>query len=78
MAVEFRNIVAAALKRPLPATMLFSYPAVEDIARYAAAELFGAPAAVAPAGKAKLLDRIEDLSDAEVDELLAGRSEGRV
>jgi NADPH:quinone reductase-like Zn-dependent oxidoreductase/SAM-dependent methyltransferase/NADP-dependent 3-hydroxy acid dehydrogenase YdfG/acyl carrier protein len=81
MAVEFRNIMAAALKRPLPATMLFSYPAIEDIARYAAAELFGAPAVVAaaaPAGRAKLLDRIEDLSDAEVDELLAGRIEGAV
>ena len=76
MAVEFRNILAAALQRPLPATMLFSYPAIEDITRYIAAELFSPLENARPAENGNLLDRIEDLSDAEVDALLAGRIGG--
>ena len=34
MAVEFRNVLSAAVCRPLPATLLFSYPALEDLMRH--------------------------------------------
>jgi NADPH:quinone reductase-like Zn-dependent oxidoreductase/acyl carrier protein len=77
MAVEFRNIVASAVKQSLPATMLFSYPAVDDIASYVAAELFGKATSTQPADSGSdLLNQIEDLSDADIDELLAGRIGG--
>src|SRR5581483_4298796 len=66
MAVEFRNALAAAVNRPLPATLLFSYPAIEDITNYLAGELYGKPASVAAAPAGTTLERIEDLSDEDV------------
>jgi acyl transferase domain-containing protein len=41
MAVEFRNALAGAIQRSLPATLLFSYPALEDIAGHVSRDLFG-------------------------------------
>ena len=40
MAVEFRNALAAAVGRPLPVTLLFSYPAIGDLTKFLAAELW--------------------------------------
>ncbi len=74
MAVEFRNALASAIKRPLPATILFSYPAIEDVAGFLHGELFGAPAE--PTKPGNVLAQIEDLSDEAVDRLLAERTGG--
>jgi acyl transferase domain-containing protein/NADPH:quinone reductase-like Zn-dependent oxidoreductase/acyl carrier protein len=46
MAVELRNAIAAAIDRPLPATLLFDYPSIDSVAAYiecdVVPELFGA------------------------------------
>jgi acyl carrier protein len=76
MAVELRNVLKAdlALDTSLPATLVFDHPTVEAIARFLERQVFGAAAAppeLAPADGA--LDRIEQLSDDEVDRLLSQR-----
>jgi acyl carrier protein len=74
MAVEYRNALAAAIEKPLPATLLFSYPAITDLTTFLMNELF--PRAVEEAADSgNLLERIEDLSDDDVDRLLAQRTE---
>ena len=77
MAVEFRNSLASAVKQSLPSTLLFSYPAIDNLTVYLG-ELLSLTAAsdpvapiVAPAGTQNALDGIEDLSDEEVDRMLA-------
>jgi hypothetical protein len=55
-------------------TLLFSYPAIDDITAYVTAELFGPPAVEqAPASSSNVFDAIEELSDEEVDRLLSVR-----
>jgi NADPH:quinone reductase-like Zn-dependent oxidoreductase/SAM-dependent methyltransferase/NADP-dependent 3-hydroxy acid dehydrogenase YdfG len=86
MAVEFRNTLAASIERPLPATLLFSYPAVDDIATHVGRDLLGwsdgspasaaAAAASASTDGAQVLGAIEDLSDEEVDRLFAQQLKG--
>jgi hypothetical protein len=84
MAVEFRNALSNAIERPLPATLLFSYPALEDIANHLANDVLGlasaevsasesAPAAAAPSAPqgSNVLDSIEDMSDEDIDRLFA-------
>jgi acyl transferase domain-containing protein len=83
MAVELRNLLGTglALPRKLPATLVFDYPTVEALAAYLVRE-------VVPQSEAEpstpitnrsisedttLIDAIEDLSDEEVDQLLAGK-----
>jgi len=77
MAVEFRNALAAAVERSLPATLLFSYPALDDIAGHLAHDVFGWTTAedTTPAAHTEdqVLGNIEDLSDEEVDRLFAQR-----
>jgi NADPH:quinone reductase-like Zn-dependent oxidoreductase/SAM-dependent methyltransferase/acyl carrier protein len=82
MAVEFRNALAAALGQTLPATLLFSYPALEDIASHLACDVFGwssdAPEPVSARDDgAALLGAIEDLSDEEVERLLSSHTESK-
>jgi acyl transferase domain-containing protein len=84
MAVEFRNALSVAVERSLPATLLFSYPALDDIAGFLARDVFawtdGAAAAPdatpnaapdAPPSDDDLLGSIEDMSDEEVERLFA-------
>jgi NADPH:quinone reductase-like Zn-dependent oxidoreductase/SAM-dependent methyltransferase len=83
MAVEFRNALSNAIERPLPATLLFSYPALEDIANHLAKDVLGlasdgasvsesaaAAAQSAPQGS-NVLDSIEDMSDEDIERLFA-------
>ncbi len=77
MAVELRNVLGTAVGQPLPATLLFDYPSVEALAAYIARELGVAAEQSAPAATAApaaVFDRIEDLSDEEVDRLLAEKT----
>ena len=81
LAVELRNNLATAAAMPLPATLLFDYPTVDALATFlqqalgfATASIDGA--AVAPPAAApttNLVGAIEDMSDDEVDRLLAER-----
>jgi len=74
MAVEFRNTLSAALGQNLPATLLFSYPALDDVTQFVSGLLWArAPQAVqAPvANTGELLDRLEHLSDEELDNLIS-------
>jgi acyl carrier protein len=81
MAVEFRNALATSLGQPLPSTLLFNYPAIEDITQYVAAEVLNLVPTVPKAGLngavptgVALVNEIEDLSDEEVERLLADRT----
>jgi acyl transferase domain-containing protein/acyl carrier protein len=76
MAIELRNAMAKEVGQSLPATLLFNYPAVEDITLYLGKLLLGdtvvSELAEASAGaRRNTLDDIEDLSDEEVDRMLA-------
>jgi hypothetical protein len=79
MAVELRNLLKAdlALDTTLPATLVFDHPTVDAIARFLERLVFGeTPPPPAPAPAAGALDRIEQLSDDEVDRLLSERLGG--
>lgn len=84
MAVELRNGLAASVGRGLPATLLFDYPTVDGIVGYLVTEVLklkapATAAAVADRGRpssANAVDTIEDMSDEEVEALLA-RKRGR-
>ena len=79
MAVELRNLLGTglALKRKLPATLVFDYPTLESLADYLAREVLPATAdksalpAAAPTSAANVIATIEELSEAEVDRLWA-------
>jgi SAM-dependent methyltransferase len=77
MAVELRTVLGAdlGLTHSLPATLIFDYPSIEDIARYLRGVMLLAeePASIAtaepPAAKTTAAD-IEALSDEEIEALL--------
>jgi acyl transferase domain-containing protein/NADPH:quinone reductase-like Zn-dependent oxidoreductase len=83
MAVELRNLLGSSLdlKRPLPVTLVYDYPTVLAINEYLAQEILNLEAvpvaegqpqpAASPANESAMLESIEDLSDDDVDRLLA-------
>jgi Phosphopantetheine attachment site len=75
LAVELRNTLMHSLRADVPATLLFDYPTIGSIAAYSVAVLAPASLTAAPAmeDNGDLLDLIERLSDAEVDQRLSGR-----
>lgn len=78
MAVEFRNLLAAELDLNLPSTLLFNYPALEDVSGHLAGLLFKTAAPDEPAtprtgAPGDVLDAIENLSEEDVDRLLADK-----
>jgi acyl carrier protein len=79
MAVEMRSLLSTelGLARSLPATLVFDYPTVAALTTYLAEEVFMWGRASAPPkvenspedGLAGILDRIEGLSEEEVDRI---------
>ena len=84
MAVELRNLLGRGLRlsRSMPATLLYDYPTISELVSYIAHEVLqwqGAETQQSPAqdtGTAGVIDRIEDLSDEEVDRLFAEKTIG--
>ena len=84
LAVELRNTLGTALGQVLPATLLFDHPTIDALTEFILAQLAlpsdAAPAAEATAAaeaapsSAGLVDAIEDLSDEEVERMLAARA----
>ncbi|MFN8008639.1 MAG: SDR family oxidoreductase, partial [Terriglobia bacterium] len=76
MAVELRNALGQAIGRSLPATMLFDYPTIEDLTDYLGVQLGIGPGERPQHlldGPENVLDKIEQLSDEELDRLLSER-----
>ena len=72
MAVELRNALVGAVGQNLPATLLFRYPALDDLVNFLAARLLESSNGTAHSGRRlDALEAIEDLSDEEVDRILA-------
>ena len=68
LAMELRNRLEAALRRPLSATLAWNHPTVEALAAHLAQDAAGAPSSVeAPAATAVAVDlaAVADLSDEE-------------
>lgn len=84
LAVELRNTLGSALGRSLPATLLFDYPTIDALADFLLGELFEVPPApvpeAAPSGETghALVGSIEELSDDDVERLLAERARRKV
>ncbi|MDZ7269348.1 MAG: SDR family NAD(P)-dependent oxidoreductase [candidate division KSB1 bacterium] len=81
MAVELRNLLGAGLglERPLPATLVFDHPTTAALANYFLRTLFATdtpPAAAPSPAPAAMLESISQLSDEEVDRLLAEKMAG--
>jgi acyl transferase domain-containing protein len=71
--VEFRNILAGDVQQNLSSTLLFNYPTLDDVTAYVGGLLFGQPRAAAT-DPIDLLGRVEQLSDEELDRMLAEKS----
>jgi len=83
MAVELRNALARGIGDSLPSTLLFDHPTVEALVNVLMPLVGGDGGAALPPAAAKpespeagkdVVSRIEDLSDEEVDRLLAVRT----
>jgi acyl carrier protein len=84
LAIELRNLLGAAVGRSLPATLLFDYPTVDDLATHLLDMLFPAapessairvePVVGAPAS---LLDDLDEMSDDDVERMLAEKLRNR-
>jgi acyl carrier protein len=76
MAVELKKRLEAAAGRSLATSLTFDYPSVRALAGYLAREVFAIEEArpaepqSSPEDSASLLERIEQLSDDEVERLL--------
>ena len=79
MAVELRNVLASSSGLSLPATLLFDYPTLEAIADFLSRGLglVAEEPVEAPPQPVAVIDRVEELSDDEVDRLLAARISGK-
>jgi len=84
MAVELRNVIARDVGEVLPATLLFDYPSVVAVTDFLLTLIFpgngpeagttrGRVAEGEPSSGGDAIARIEELSDADVDRLLAER-----
>jgi hypothetical protein len=84
MAVRMKSRLEAITKSSLPTTLTFDYPNVQALTAYLAGCLPGADTPEPPASSefrqnvgdiADLLDKVEKLSDGEVDRVLHSRTD---
>ena len=80
MAIELRNALSAAAGKPLPSTLIFSYPSIGAIAEYLAGEIVLASEQRELPETDLLVDgdfisRLEHLSESEVERLLKEAAE---
>ena len=78
MAIEFRNRLATAFRRPFPASVLFDHPSLDRLCDHIEAAVFPketseAPIETDPAPGNDLLADLEQLSEDEVDRMLGSR-----
>ncbi len=76
MTLELRNRLEASLKLTLPATLVFNYPTIVEMAAHLAEKLGVGetsthPSGVLPEAQPQAVDELEQLSQAEVEALLA-------
>ena len=75
MAVELRNVLGRATQAELSATLLFDHPTVNALARHLAmtafADLFPQADLSENGERTKLLDEVEQLSEDEMESLIA-------
>jgi len=83
MAVELRNTLRGLVDRPLSATLLFDYPTVQSLSDYLATEVLGLGEISAVGYNVTenpdpedLLDKIESMSEDEIDRLCADELNG--
>jgi hypothetical protein len=84
LAIELRNTLSAALRRPLPATFLFDHPSIAQLTAALLIDEEGITAAAgmpavptSPSMAAQLITEVAGLSDEEVELQLAARSKVR-
>jgi acyl carrier protein len=84
LAIELRNVLGAAIGRTLPATLLFDYPTIDDLAVHLLATLFPSALAAAPVAPepvvetpVNLVDDLSSMSDDDVDRLFAEKMRGK-
>ena len=78
MALELRNALGAMIERQLPATLLFDHPTIAGLTEYLAHEVLPSQPTPVPTAKSRraagrtadLLERVESLSEDEVERLL--------
>ena len=76
-AIEFRNRLATAFRRPFPASILFDHPSLDRLCDHIEAAVFPKETSEAPtetsAPGSDLLADLEQLSEDEVDRMLGSR-----
>ena len=85
LAIELRNVIGTAIGGTLPATLLFDYPTIDDLATHLLTVLFpvstAAAIAVEPvmpvASPGTLVDDLTSMSDDDIDRLFAERMKGK-
>jgi acyl carrier protein len=84
LAVELRGLIGSAFAITLPATIMFDYPTIESLSDYLGREVLRIEpwlaaknlAVASPVAADDALSSIEEMSDEEVERLLAGRLAG--
>jgi acyl carrier protein len=71
MAVELRNALGQDVEHPLPATLLFDYPTIDDVVEYLAAEILAWTAGAAEKPAVETAAEIDELSADEMADLLS-------
>lgn len=73
LSVELRNVLGAALGRSFPATLLFDYPTIEALSGFIMRECWQVDEPEKASPQPDAVERVEDLTEQEVDRLLRSK-----